>query len=188
MLRRSLAGFGYLAFSGLAARAATREPHFAPKAKRVILLFMQGGVSHLDTFDYKPKLQADAGKPIMAGADVKKGTLLPSPWVFKQHGASGQWISELLPNLAKRADDLCVLTAMQTDAQAHETAVPMFHTGHQLQARPSLGSWTLYGLGAETNDLPGFIAMNPLRQFGGNNHGSAFLPASARRAASRCRT
>ena len=87
-------------------------------------------------------------------------------------------MSELLPHLAKRADDLCVLTAMQTDAQAHETAVPMFHTGNPLQARPSIGSWVVYGLGAETNDLPGFIAMNPLRQFGGNNHGSAFLPAS----------
>ena len=87
-------------------------------------------------------------------------------------------MSELLPHLARHADDLCVLTAMHTDAQAHETGVPMFHTGHPLQARPSIGSWVLYGLGAETSDLPGFIAMNPLRQFGGNNQGSAFLPAS----------
>src|SRR5262249_14957593 len=108
----------------------------------------------------------------------KGGKLLGSPWKFRQYGESGQWMSDLLPNLSKHADDLCVLTAMQTDAQAHETAVPMFHTGHPLQARPSVGAWTLYGLGAETSDLPGFIAMNPLRQFGGNNHGSAFLPAS----------
>jgi hypothetical protein len=175
LLRRCLGGFGYLAFSDLAAHAAKRAPHFAPKAKRVILLFMQGGVSHLDTFDYKPKLQKDDGKPIAEG---KSARLLASPWKFQQHGQSGQWMSELLPHLASCADDLCVLTAMQTDAQAHETAVPMFHTGHPLQARPSLGSWAIYGLGAETNDLPGFIAMNPLRQFGANNHGSAFLPAS----------
>jgi hypothetical protein len=175
MLRATLGGFGYLAFSDLAARDATQRTHFAPRAKRVIMLFMQGGVSHLDTFDYKPKLQQDDGKPIAEG---KNGKLLGSPWKFQQHGQSGQWMSDLLPHLSKRADDLCVLTAMHTDAQAHETAVPMFHTGHPLQARPSIGSWVVYGLGAETTELPGFIAMNPLRQFGGNNHASAFLPAS----------
>lgn len=175
MLHRSLGGFGYLAFSGLATQAAHHEAHYAPKAKRVIMLFMQGGVSHLDTFDYKPKLQENDGKPIAEG---KNGKLLASPWKFQRRGQSGQWMSELLPHMATCADDLCVLTAMHTDAQAHETAVPMFHTGNPLQARPSIGSWVVYGLGAETNDLPGFIAMNPLRQFGANNHGSAFLPAS----------
>jgi hypothetical protein len=86
----------------------------------VILLFMQGGVSHLDTFDYKPKLQKDDGKTIAEG---KNGKLLGSPWKFQQYGQSGQWMSELLPHLSKRADDLCVLTGMQTDAQAHETAL-----------------------------------------------------------------
>jgi Protein of unknown function (DUF1501) len=172
MLLTSANGFGYLAFSALASQAA---PHHTAKAKRIILLYMQGGVSHLDTFDFKPKLQADNGK---AYQDGKGGKLLASPWAFKQHGQSGQWISSLFPHLAKHADDLCVLTAMHTEAQAHETAVPMFHTGNQLQARPSIGSWVLYGLGAETQDLPGFIAMNPLGKFGGNNHGSAFLPAS----------
>ena len=175
MLRTSASGFGYLAFAGLSAQAATKQPHFAAKAKRVILLYMQGGVSHLDTFDYKPKLQADNGKDFATG---KGGKLLGSPWKFQQHGQSGQWISSLFPHLAKQADDLCVLSAMHTDAQAHETAVPMFHTGNQLQARPSIGAWVLYGLGAETQDLPGFIAMNPLNRFGGNNQGSAFLPAS----------
>jgi len=175
MLRTSANGFGYLAFAGLSAQAATRQPHFAAKAKRVILLYMQGGVSHLDTFDYKPKLQADSGKEFATG---KGGKLLGSPWKFQQHGQSGQWISSLFPHLAKQADELCVLSAMHTDAQAHETAVPMFHTGNQLQARPSIGAWVLYGLGAETQDLPGFIAMNPLNRFGGNNQGSAFLPAS----------
>ena len=116
MLRTTLGGFGYLAFSGLAARAATREPLFAPKAKRVILLFMQGGVSHLDTFDYKPKLQENDGQPFPGG---KGGKLLGSPWKFRQHGESGQWMSELLPHLAKRADDLCVLTGNFGRLDAH---------------------------------------------------------------------
>jgi hypothetical protein len=175
MLRATLGGFGYLAFADAALRAAVREPHFAPTAKRVILLFMQGGVSHLDTFDYKPELQKNDGQPYPTG---KGGKLLASPWKFRQHGESGQWLSELLPNTARHADDLCVVSGMQTDAQAHETGVPMFHTGHPLQMRPSMGAWVLYGLGAETEELPGFIAMNSLRRFGSNNHGSAFLPAS----------
>lgn len=175
MLCSTLSGFGYLALAGLSAQASTNPPHFQAKAKRVILLFMQGGVSHLDTFDYKPKLQANHGQAYPEG---KGGKLLGSPWKFQQHGQSGQWISELLPNLSRQADDLCVITTMHTDAQAHETAVPMFHTGNPLQARPSLGSWVFYGLGAETENLPGFIAMNPLNRFGGNNQGSAFLPAS----------
>jgi hypothetical protein len=175
MLRTTLGGFGYLALSALTAEAATQSPHFSAKAKRVILMFMQGGVSHLDTFDYKPELQARHGQPFPEG---KGGKLLASPWKFQQHGTSGQWFSELLPHTAQHADDLCILSAMHTDAQAHETAVPMFHTGNPLQARPSIGSWLLYGLGAETENLPGFIAMNPLQRFGGNNHGSAFLPAS----------
>jgi hypothetical protein len=180
MLLRTLSGFGFTALCGLGARtaptdAAVTQPHFAPKAKRVILLYMQGGVSHVDTFDFKPRLQADHGRAMASGKAAK---LLASPWKFKQHGRSGQWISELFPHLAERADDLCVLTAVHTEAQAHETAVPMFHTGNALQARPSLGAWVLYGLGAESENLPGFIAMNSLNRFGGNNHGSAFLPAS----------
>ncbi|QDU25301.1 hypothetical protein ETAA8_03650 [Anatilimnocola aggregata] len=175
MLRLTLGGFGYTALAGLTAQAAPRVPHFPAKAQRVILLYMQGGVSHVDTFDYKPQLQADHGKAMATGKAAK---LLASPWKFKQHGESGQWISELFPRLARSADDLCVLTAMHTEAQAHETAVPMFHTGNALQARPSLGAWVLYGLGAETENLPGFIAMNSLNRFGGNNQGSAFLPAS----------
>jgi hypothetical protein len=175
MLTRTLSGFGSVALAGLSADAASKAGHFPAKAKRVILLYMQGGVSHLDTFDYKPKLQADSGKPYEAG---KGGKLMGSPWKFTQHGQSGMWVSSLFPQLAKHVDDLCFLSAMHTEAQAHETAIPMFHTGNQLQARPSIGSWVLYGLGAETENLPGFIAMNPLGKFGGNNHGSAFLPAS----------
>lgn len=181
-LRSLASGFGYLAFSALSSLQAaaakpssdTRAPHFPAKAKRVIMIFMQGGVSHLDTFDYKPRLQQDNGKP--ASKDGR-GKILGSPWKFARHGQSGQWISELFPQLARQADQLCVISSMHTDAQAHETAVPLFHTGNQLQARPSMGAWVLYGLGSECANLPGFLAMNPLGQFG-QNHGSAFLPAT----------
>jgi hypothetical protein len=177
MLRRTLHGFGYLAFAGLCAqaRAATsRPPMFPAKAKRVIMLFMQGGVSHVDTFDYKPALTRDHGNPYNAKGKAK---LFGSPWSFAQHGQSGQWISELFPSVARHADELCVITSMHTDQQAHETAVPMFHTGNPTQSRPSVGAWTLYGLGSETQDLPGYIAMNSLRSLGAQSHGSAFLPA-----------
>ena len=183
LLRSTLGGFGYLALAGLAAEAAAKEagplaprgPHFAARAKRVIFLFMQGGPSHLDTFDYKPRLNADHGKPLDPGKVAK---VLGSPWKFARHGHSGQWVSALFPHLARHADDLCVLCGVHTEAQAHQTAVPMMHTGNALQTRPSLGAWVTYGLGSESADLPGFIAMNPLRNVGGQNHGSAFLPAS----------
>ncbi len=183
MLRSTLNGFGYAAFAGLSTQAsaalnnptAPRPALFPAKAKRVIMMFMQGGVSHVDTFDYKPKLTADAGKPFGTKGTSK---LMGSMWQFGQYGQSGHWVSELYPNVARHVDKLCVLSAMHTDQQAHETAVPFFHTGIASQARPSVGAWTLYGLGSETQDLPGYIAMNSLRQFGGNNHGSAFLPAA----------
>jgi hypothetical protein len=174
-LRSTLGGFGYLSFAGLSTQAAlSRGAMFPARAKRVIMMFMQGGVSHVDTFDYKPLLQRDHGKP---RSDKGTAKLFGSPWKFAQHGQSGQWVSELLPHMAKRADDLCVLTAMHTDQQAHETAVPMFHTGNPTQARPSVGAWSLYGLGSETQDLPGYIAFNSLRSLGAQSHGSAFLPA-----------
>jgi hypothetical protein len=150
------------------------EPHFPARAKRVILIFTQGGLSHVDTFDHKPLLNERHGRPFRDGENAK---ILGSPWAFRQHGESGQWISEVFPHLARHADDLCFITTMHTDQQAHQTAVPMFHTGAPLQVRPSLGAWSLYGLGSESDDLPGFIAMNPLRNIGGQNHGSAFLPA-----------
>ena len=178
ILRTALNGFGYAAFAGLstqAALAASKKPHFSAKAKRVIMIFMQGGVSHVDTFDHKPKLAIDSGKPFGSKGTSK---LMGSMWQFAQHGQSGHWVSELYPHVAKHADQLCMLHAMHTDQQAHETAVPFFHTGIAAQARPSAGAWTVYGLGSETDDLPGYIAMNSLRRFGGNNHGSAFLPAA----------
>jgi uncharacterized protein (DUF1501 family) len=178
LLRTALNGFGYAAFAGLstqATHAAGRQPHFPARAKRVIMIFMQGGVSHVDTFDHKPKLTADAGKPFGSKGTSK---LMGSLWKTARHGQSGHWVSELYPHVAKHADQLCMLHAMHTDQQAHETAVPFFHTGIASQARPSTGAWSVYGLGSETEDLPGYIAMNSLNSFGGNNHGSAFLPAA----------
>jgi hypothetical protein len=179
MLRTTVNGFGYLALAGLAAEAAAKQTspmapkpaHFPATAKRVIFLFMQGGPSHLDTFDYKPKLQADDGKPF------NNSKIFGSPWKFAQHGQCGQWVSELFPCVAQHVDELCMLTGMATEGQAHGPASLFMHTGHTQQVRPSLGSWTLYGLGSESSELPGFIAMNPMK-LAGQFHGSAFLPAS----------
>ena len=187
-LKTTSNGFGYLAFAALAQQQALRgasaasplspkQPHFAPRAKHVIFLCMQGAPSHVDTFDYKPKLIADAGKQAPAAAGrYGKATLMPSQWKFSQHGRSGMWISELWPNLAKHADDLCMLNSMATDLPAHPQAFTQLHTGTTQFVRPSLGAWTLYGLGTQNQNLPGFVTINPpgnaTRTFG-----SAFLPA-----------
>ena len=174
-------GFGYLAFASLAARAAAaanplapKQPHFAAKAKRVIFLCMRGGPSHVDTFDYKPKLNEDDGKPGV----LRGSTWLGSKWKFAQHGKGGLWLSELFPNLAKRADDLCLVRSMHTDLPAHPQAFMRMHTGNSQFVRPSLGAWALYGLGTENENLPGFITITPPNGFGGaQNYGSSFLPA-----------
>jgi hypothetical protein len=152
-------------------------PHFAGKAKHVIFLCMQGGPSHVDTFDYKPKLIADSGNAAPANAGrYGRANLMASPWEFKQRGESGLWISELFPNVARHADDLCVINSMATDLPAHPQAFTQLHTGTTQFIRPSLGAWALYGLGTENQNLPGFITINPpgnaTRTFG-----SAFLPA-----------
>jgi hypothetical protein len=173
-------GFGWLAFSGIATTAAAAgslAPKAAPlpaRAKRVIFLCMRGGPSHVDTFDYKPKLAADTGKP-----GKRPGTsLLGSRWTFKQRGKSGLWISDLFPELSKRADDLCVIRSMQTDLPAHPQAFMKLHTGNSQFVRPSLGAWTLYGLGTSNENLPGFVSITPPSGFGGaQNYGSSFLPA-----------
>ena len=183
-------GFGYLAFAGLAAGAEKTEvpegpltpkpSHFPAKAKRVIFLCMKGGPSHVDTFDYKPKLTADDGKapPAGKGRGFLAGKLLGSPFKFTQHGQSGLWISELFPELAKRADDLCLLNGMHTNVPAHPQAFLQLHTGTSQFVRPSLGAWTLYGLGTSNQNLPGFVSLNPPTVNGGaQNYGSAFLPA-----------
>ena len=183
LLRTVSAGFGWLAFKGLAAHAAAiesrgplapRAPHFAPRAKRIIFLCMQGGPAHQDTFDYKPKLSADSGKPGMGKGGAK---LLGSPFQFSQHGQSGLWISELFPHVARHADDLCLLRGMHTDIPNHPQAFVQLHTGSAQFTRPSMGSWMLYGLGSENENLPGFITISPPIQFGAQNYGSAFLPA-----------
>jgi hypothetical protein len=138
---------------------------------------MQGGPSHVDLLDYKPKLTADTGKPAPAAAGGRgRAPLLGSPWKFSQKGRSGLWISELLPEVGKLADDLCLLRSMATDVPAHPQAFMQMHTGTAQFIRPSLGSWSLYGLGSGNADLPGFIALNPPAN-AGRAYGSAFLPA-----------
>lgn len=193
MLKSSACGFGYLAMAGLSSEAAlksespllSKTPHFAPRAKRVIFLFMHGGPSQVDTFDYKPRLAKEDGKrlPFKPAKNIEKSSqenlrLMKSPWKFKQRGESGIWISELFNNVADHADDLCVINSMHTNGQSHGQAVMKLHTGSDSLVRPSVGSWMVYGLGTENNNLPGFISICPSRGHGGvRNFGSAFLPA-----------
>ena len=142
----------------------------------MIFLCMHGAPSHVDTFDFKPVLSADSGKPSPIGR-LAGAKLLGSPWPFKQHGQSGQWVSELFPEVGSHADELCVIRSMQTNLPAHPQAYLMMHTGHSQLVRPSLGAWTLYGLGTENENLPGFIAIKPVTRNGGpQNYGNAFLP------------
>ena len=184
MLQTASAGFGYLAFAGLSTMAAEKEnplapkkTHFPAKAKRVIFLCMEGAPSHVDTFDYKPRLASDDGKTL-AKARAPFAKLLASPWKFKQHGHSGTWISELFPEVAKNADDLCLLRGMHTDVPAHPQAFVQMHTGLFNFKRPSMGAWAFYGLGSGNENLPGFVTINPPFQNGGpTNYGSSFLPA-----------
>ena len=189
MLKTVSAGFGYTALQGIAAQAAANEtkeinpsgplgakrPHFPAKAKRVIFLCMRGGPSHMETFDPKPKLSADNGKP----SKNQNSKLLGSRWKFSKHGQSGIEIVDLLPETAKHADKLCILRGMHTDNENHPQALEQMHTGSFQFVRPSLGSWTLYGLGTENQNLPGFISINPLTSLGGlRYYSSAFLPAA----------
>lgn len=182
LLQTASAGFGYLAFAGLSTRAADQEsgvnplaakaPHFEASAKRVIFLCMQGGPSHIDTFDYKPQLAADAGK----GGKFGGSKLMPSPWKFRQQGKSGLWLSELFPELGKHADELSLIRSMYCDQPIHARAMTQMHTGNAQFIRPSLGAWSLYGLGTENDSMPGFIALNPPAA-SAQNFGSSFLPA-----------
>lgn len=173
------AGFGYLAFAGIASGQekatpnplAPKQPHFPARAKRVIFLCMQGGPSHVDTFDYKPDLTRDHGKSGKYG-----GSLLKSPWEFRQHGESGLWISDIFPEVARHSDDLCLIRSMQCDQPVHPTAMTQMHTGTAQFIRPSLGAWTLYGLGTENDSLPGFVSLSA-PSGGSRTYGSAFLPA-----------
>ncbi len=188
-LRRSTLGFGSVALAGMLDSAANAEtqprfvspfapkrPHHAAKTQRVIFLCMKGGPSHIDMFDYKPQLATDDGKAVGAQEKIR---LLGSLWRFARHGDSGQWVSELLPNLANQADELCMLCGMQTDNPEHAQALDFLHTGSFQFVRPSMGSWVLYGLGAINQNLPGFVAINPPTVLGGAKYyGSSFLPAA----------
>lgn len=183
-LKTTSCGFGMMAFNALTAFAASpnnsplapKQPHFAPRAKRVIFLCMGGAPSHVDTFDYKPQLSKDSGNAGEGNRSFAK--LLGSPWEFKQHGQSGLPISELFPHLAKHADDLCLINSMHTDIPNHPQAFLQLHTGNFQFVRPSMGAWSLYGLGTENDNLPGFITLGPPTGNGGaQNYGSAFLPA-----------
>lgn len=195
LLKSSACGFGYVAMSGLLAnhssvlatedanRLAPMLPHFRPKAKRVIFLFMWGGPSHVDLFDPKPQLIKEDGKALSPqSVESKKselGNLLASPFQFSQHGESGVWISELLPNLARHADKICVIRSMHTEGSAHGEALLRLHTGQSNLVRPSVGAWVSYGLGCENENLPAFVTISPPRGHGGvQNYGNAFLPAS----------
>jgi hypothetical protein len=196
MLRTCGAGFGMTALAGLFAETfaqegatsadphAPRSPHHAPKAKRVIFLFMDGGPSHVDLFDPKPRLSRDQGKPLpfkkpLDSQVTHSGNLLGSPFRFQKHGKSGIEVSELLPHTAKVIDEICVIRSMVADSNCHAPAILQMHTGETIFSRPSLGSWLLYGLGTENRNLPGFVAIsaNPPAP-GAPLWGSSFLPAA----------
>ncbi|MEE2639358.1 MAG: DUF1501 domain-containing protein [Planctomycetota bacterium] len=207
-LLRSGVGFGGLALAGLLAEASAeqvptssntlsasdrlardrkrnplsvRPPHFSPRAKRVIFLFMHGGPSQVDTFDYKPQLTRDHGKPVPFDkprvVSSKTKNLLKSPWKFKPHGECGFHVSELFPEVARHVDDICFINSVHGSNSRHGAALLELSTGSDTFVRPSIGSWLCYGLGSENRDLPGFITICPSLTHGGsNNWGSAFLP------------
>lgn len=205
-LQRVGGGFGALALGALlggSARAADpavlinpvrpfapRPPHFAPKAKSVIFLFMVGGPSQIDTFDYKPELQKLHGKPVPASikeavqksrhANVFVGCkeeLMASPFGWKQYGQSGMWVSDLYPEVAQHVDDLCFIHSLQADSNNHAPASYQLHTGEIQPGKASLGSWVTYGLGTENQNLPGYVLLFDAGPLGGSaNYSNGFLP------------
>jgi hypothetical protein len=196
MLRFFANGFGMLGLAGLLAEESrgagtaaafnpltVKQPHYPPKARRVIFLFMSGGPSHVDTFDPKPRLERDNGKPLPFAKPhlerTKTGNLLRSPFKFKKHGQAGIEVSELFPNVAARIDDICVIRSMLADNINHNGACLQMNTGEQAFSRPSMGSWLLYGLGSENQSLPGFIVISPSQPAqGAPLWTSSFLPAA----------
>ncbi|MEZ6048544.1 MAG: DUF1501 domain-containing protein [Planctomycetaceae bacterium] len=175
-LQRVSTGFGALAMStlaienGYAASEAvvnplqSKETHHAPRTKHVIFLYMDGGVSHIDTFDPKPQLEKEHGQAFKMKVQPTQfdnvGKVLKSPWKFTQYGESGLPISDLFPHIARHADELCVIRSMTSSFSEHTNANYFLHTGHGLQGRPSMGSWFTYGLGTESENLPGFVVLN----------------------------
>lgn len=182
-------GFGWLAASALASGATAQprlQPHLTPRAKRIIFLFMQGGVSHVDSFDHKPRLIRDHEKTLDLAdprtvAKTGKGAtqrLMKPLWDYAQHGQSGRWASGLFPHMNRHVDDICFLHGMHTEGVAHGPATLFLHTGTTSFIRPSMGSWVMYGLGSENENLPGFVTISPSLGNGGpRNYGNAFLPA-----------
>ena len=183
MLQTAGTGFGWLAAQGILnsqANAAAPSNHVAPKAKRVIFLMMNGAPSHVDTFDPKPALARHEGE-VPSNEFMRRSKAagyMPSPFRFRPRGESGVMMSDLLPNLAKVADDLCVIRSMHTDEPNHEPGLLMMQSGHKQPVRPSLGSWASYGLGTENENLPAYVALSPGRPVVGPQLWSnAFLPA-----------
>ncbi|MBI4664186.1 MAG: DUF1501 domain-containing protein [Verrucomicrobia bacterium] len=189
MLRATANGFGLLALSGLLADrkfaqvVPSPSPHFPPRAKNVIFCFMDGGVSHVDSFDPKPKLDALDTKPFLDSKNptaAGKRQWLKSPWKFKQHGQCGMPISELFPHIATCADQVAVIRSMKADLPLHSTGVLLLHTGSNNAGRPSLGSWVTYGLSSQNQNLPGFVVLGfEVVPCGGmENYSAGFLPAT----------
>ncbi len=192
LLSISACGFGSLALASLLSPSATKAaepqsplapkpPMFAARAKRIIFLFMHGGPSQVDTFDYKPLLERDHGqtlpfdKPRVFSSQT--GNLLKSPWAFHQYGESGLWVSDLFPHVAQHVDKLCMINSMHGSNSRHGAALLELHTGSDTFVRPSMGSWITYGLGTENHNLPGFITICPTLTHGGaTSWGSSFLP------------
>ena len=190
-LRDVACGFGGLAMGALAHQQATgasaRIVHHPPKAKRVIFLFMAGGVSHVDSYDYKEQLFQDDGKMVRFDdartlAKTRKiieHRVMKPLWDFEQYGQAGQHVSELFPHTARHVDDLCFLKGMHTEGVAHGPSTLFLHTGSINLVRPSMGSWANYGLGTENENLPGFVSIGPAMGNGGpRNYSNAFLPAA----------
>jgi hypothetical protein len=203
MLARCASGFGAVALASLMSEnsfggnvgSAVDAPggklagglHHPAKARNVIFLYMDGGPSQVDIFDYKPMLEKYAGKsPYEVIGKVEDtqfaniGSILPSPWKFKQHGHSGMWVSDLFPYIAECVDDLALVRSMTSDFSEHTNANYFLHTGSGLQGRPSMGAWTTYGLGSECQSLPGFVVLNGglIPPGGLDNFNSGFLPAT----------
>jgi hypothetical protein len=191
-LKSVACGFGYLALADLANAASSPNPlaahagHHAARAKRVIFLFMQGGPSHVDTFDYKPLLERhdgdmrdfDDARTLARTQSVVQHRVFKSPWHFRQYGQCGRWVSDLFPHIGQRVDDVCFLHGMHTEGIAHGPATLFLHTGSINLMRPSVGSWVTYGLGSENENLPGFMTICPSMGNGGpRNWSNAFLPA-----------
>lgn len=188
-LMQTSCGFGALASGALLTSAAGAAPvtHFAPQAKRIIFLFMQGGVSHVDSFDYKPLLSKRDGE-VMPFDDARvlankgeRGSMhrvMKSPWKFRKYGESQRWVSDLFPEMAQHIDEMCIAHSLHTEGVAHGPATLFLHCGSTNFVRPSFGSWLSYGLGTENEDLPAFVSIAPSIGNGGpRNYGAAFLPA-----------